>query len=81
VGVRFQFEQEANLGLLVQAGMGVRIPMQEFSGERVLADVTRVADDPSYKQNATPIQSLVRTTDGAQNAAEAILNFITNQSP
>jgi len=32
VGVGFQFEQEANLDMLVRSGMGVRIPLREFYG-------------------------------------------------
>ena len=64
--------------MLVRAGMGMRIPLREFSGERVLAEVARVANDPSYQENATRIQSIVRATDGADNAAEAILEFVSS---
>ncbi len=41
--------------------------------------IARVVDDPSYKQNAAPIQTLVRSTDGATNAAEAILDFLATK--
>ncbi len=77
VGVGFQFEQDANLEMLVRAGMGVRIPMREYSGERVLAEVERVTKGGGYRDNAARIQRLVRATDGAANAATAILDFIS----
>ena len=76
VGVAFQFEQQANLDMLARAGMGVRIPLKEFSGELVLAEVERVARDGKYRQNAARIQALMRATDGAANATEAILDLL-----
>ena len=79
VGVAFQFEQQANLDMLARAGMGVRIPLREFSGERVLTEIARLAGNPSYKRNATRIQTLVHATDGAANAAEAILGFVATE--
>jgi UDP:flavonoid glycosyltransferase YjiC (YdhE family) len=41
----------------------------------VLAEIARVVDDPSYQKSATPIQSLVHSTNGAANAADMILEF------
>ena len=79
VGVGFQFEQDANLEMLVRAGMGVRIPLREFSGERVLADVSRVVDVPSYQETAARFQTLVRATDGVTNTAKAILDFLATK--
>ncbi|MEW6233714.1 MAG: nucleotide disphospho-sugar-binding domain-containing protein [Chloroflexota bacterium] len=76
VGVALQFEQQGNLDVLVRAGMGVRIPLRAFTGERLLAEIERVASDARYRQNARRIQSLFRNTDGPTNAAEAILAFI-----
>ena len=76
VGVGFQFEQDANLDMLVRAGIGVRIPLREFSSDRLLAEVEKVLNDAEYKRNAARVQALMRATDGAANAAEAILSFI-----
>ena len=76
VGVALQFEQQSNLDALARAGMGVRIPLRAFTGERLLAEVERVAGNPRYRQNAQRIQTLFRSTDGPANAAEAILAFI-----
>ncbi len=77
VGVAFQFEQQANLDMLVRAGMGVRIPLRDFTGERLLNEVERVANNPQYRAEARRVQALVRPIDGAANAAKAILDFIT----
>jgi len=76
VGVGFQFEQDANLDTLAQAGMGVRIPLKEYAKERIQAEVTRVAGNPSYTENAKRIQSIVRKMNGAENAADEIFKFI-----
>jgi UDP:flavonoid glycosyltransferase YjiC (YdhE family) len=76
IGVAFQFEQQANLDILARVGMGVRIPLREFTGERLLTEVKRVAHNPRYREEAQRIQALVRDTDGAANAAKAILDFI-----
>ncbi len=75
VGVGFQFEQDANLEMLVQAGMAVQLPLREYSVKRIQAEITRVADDPSYKENARRIQSIIRKIDGASNAADEIFQF------
>ncbi len=77
MGVAFQFEQQANLDMLVRAGMGVRIPLRDFTGERLLNEVERVANNPQYRAEARRVQALVRPIDGAANAAKAILDFIT----
>ncbi len=58
---------------------GIHIPLRELSSERVLAEVARVADYPFYQENATRIQSIVRTTDGAQNEVDVILEFVSVQ--
>ena len=76
MGVGFQFEQDANLDTLAQAGMGVRIPLKEYAKERIQAEVTRVAGNPSYTENAKRIQSIVRKMNGAENAADEIFKFI-----
>jgi len=61
--------------------MGVRIPipLREFTGARVLTEVERVTKGREYRERAGQIQRLVRATDGAGNAAEAILDFIVGQ--
>ncbi len=76
VGVGFQFEQNANLDMLVRAGMGVRIPLREYSAPRIQAEIRRVAEHASYKENAERIRAIVRKADGARNAAEEIYRFL-----
>ena len=78
VGVAFQYEQQANLDMLVRAGMGVRLPLRDCAGERLLSEVERVANNPRYRAEARRVQTLVRPIDGAANAAKEILDFISN---
>ena len=51
MGVGFQFEQEVNLEMLVRAGMGIRIPLRAFSGERVLTEAEREMNNAESRQN------------------------------
>ncbi len=76
VGVAFQFEQQANLDMLVRAGMGVRIPLREFTERRLLSEIKRVTDDDKFRHNAHRIQALMRSVNGAVNAANVILDFL-----
>ncbi|MBT3712215.1 MAG: glycosyl transferase family 1, partial [Anaerolineae bacterium] len=52
------------------------IPLKEYAKERIQAEVTRVAGNPSYTENAKRIQSIVRKMNGAENAADEIFKFI-----
>lgn len=76
VGVALQFEQQANLDMIAQAGMGVRIPMRDYSEKRILAEIDRIASDSAYLQKAQTIKALMREQDGARNAADRILAFL-----
>lgn len=80
VGVAFQFEQQTNLDMLVRARMGVRIPLRGFTESRLLSEIKRVTNNDVYRQNAQRIQALIRNVDGATNAANAILDFLSRQS-
>lgn len=64
-----------NLTLLERAGMGVQISLRKYTEERIQAEIARVADDPSYKENARHIQAIICKTEGAKNAADEILDF------
>lgn len=76
IGVGLQFEQETNLQMLERAGMGIQIPLRDYTEERIQTEIRRVADNPSYKENAKRIQAIVRQSDGASNAADEIFRFL-----
>ena len=76
VGMALQYEQQSNLDMLVRAGMGVRIPLNSFTGAKVLSEIKNVTNSVTYRQNARRIQALMRDVDGATNAAKIILDFI-----
>jgi MGT family glycosyltransferase len=76
IGLALQFEQQANLDMIVQAGMGVRIPMHDYTKKKILFEINRVAEDSSFRQNALNIKKIMRHMDGAKNAANRILAFL-----
>jgi UDP:flavonoid glycosyltransferase YjiC (YdhE family) len=76
VGVALQFEQQANLDMVVRAGMGIRIPMRRYSKTNLLEAIEKVTTEKSYRKNAQKIQIKIRSLDGAANAAERILAYM-----
>lgn len=51
VGIGFQWEQQANLDGLAQAGAGIRIPLHSVTGPHLLAAITR-ALTPGFRSSA-----------------------------
>lgn len=80
IGVPFQFEQQGNLDMIVRAGIGIKIPMIEYSGERLLKEIERVAHNPEYLLNAKKMSSLFKNQSGAENSAQIILDFLNRKN-
>lgn len=76
VGVALQFEQQANLDMVVRAGMGLRIPLHAYTTARILRDVDIVARSSGCRDAAKHISALMRGSDGAANAANRILSLL-----
>ena len=79
VGVPFQFEQQMNLDMMVRAGTGIKIKMHEYTGERLLQEVKRILENPSYSENAKKLSTVFRNTDGAENAAKIIIKYLNER--
>ena len=79
VGVALQFEQQANLDMIVRAGMGIRIPMRHFKRDRLLEAIATVAENPSYSENALRMKNHFRKINGAILSADIILEFFRNR--
>lgn len=80
IGVPFQFEQQGNLEMVARAGVGIKIPMVEYTSERLLREIKRVADNPKYLQSAQKISSLFKSQNGAENSAQIILDFLNKRN-
>ncbi len=79
VGVPFQFEQQMNLDMMVRAGIGIKIKMHEYTGERLLHEIRHILKNPSYTENAQKMSTVFRGTNGAENAAEIIMKYLNNK--
>lgn len=78
VGVGMQWEQQANLDGLVNAGMGIRIPLYSVTRKNVLSAVKLATSDP-YMNKAKQMQTIVRQWDGVQTAVKRMNQFLTER--
>lgn len=80
VGIGMQWEQQANLDGLAQAGMGIRIPIHSVTRRRLLKAVNRVRG-PACAKNAERIKALVRARNGTEEAVDRMNAFADEFPP
>ncbi|MCB1137593.1 MAG: glycosyltransferase family 1 protein [Leptospiraceae bacterium] len=85
VGVAFQFEQQANLQMMENAGVAIRIPARQYSSETIKRAVRSILDDPSYSENSARLRRSLQAAGkrgGALRSAALIQGFLeSNDSP
>ena len=74
VGIGMQWEQQANLDGLANAGMGIRIPLHSVTLKNLLTAVEKAASE-TYVSKAKQVQTLVRSWDGVQTAIDRMNRF------
>jgi UDP:flavonoid glycosyltransferase YjiC (YdhE family) len=74
VGIGMQWEQQANLDGLANAGMGIRIPLHSVTRKNLLTAVEKAASE-TYVSKAKQVQALVRSWDGVQTAIGRMNRF------
>jgi UDP:flavonoid glycosyltransferase YjiC (YdhE family) len=79
VGVPLQPEQDLNVHLVERQGMALSVPPQSASGAAMTNSVRRLVDEPSYREHASRLRSLVAKVDGPARAAQAISRYLTNE--
>jgi UDP:flavonoid glycosyltransferase YjiC (YdhE family) len=79
VGIGFQWEQQANLDGLAQAGSGIRIPLHSVTAPQLLAAVAR-ALTPGFRSSAMKLKALVRESDGPTNAVQLMRELAVNRA-
>lgn len=77
IGFPFHGEQELNLALAERQGMGMRLPPKAASTPRLTRAVSRMLSDTRAKSNAARVRALYQGVDGAANAADAILDYLS----
>ena len=78
VGIGFQAEQQANIDGIAKAGMAIRIPIFAVNEKRLLKAVRKV-QKPSFQENATRMQNLVRATDGVAKSVELMNRLVRGE--
>jgi UDP:flavonoid glycosyltransferase YjiC (YdhE family) len=73
-----QPEQELNVGIGVRHGMALGIGPRHMTEERVAAAARRMMGDSSFRVAAQRVQALYAGVDGPANAAEAIVDYLSN---
>jgi len=72
-------DQPQNARRIVEAGAGVLLPPAEISAERLRAEITRVASDPSYAAGAARIGRALRSAGGLERAVEIVERLATSR--
>jgi UDP:flavonoid glycosyltransferase YjiC (YdhE family) len=78
-GIPLQPEQDLNVHLVQRQGMALRVPPQNASGVAMTDAVRRLADAPSYREQAGRLRSIVAKIDGAKTAAQVISRYLAER--
>lgn len=70
--VPMSHDQFDNAARIVRAGRGLSLPKAEFTVERAVPLLSRLVDDPSFREHAAAGAEIVAGEPGARGAAEAI---------
>ena len=74
--VPLQPEQDLNVHSVQRHGMALRVPPQKASSIAMTDAVRRLVDQPSYRERARWLQSIVAKVDGPAGAAQAIRRYL-----
>jgi len=66
-------DQRANAGVLVEAGGAIMLEQRDFTAERVVAEITALADDPKRLARMAQGAKSAGTNDAAERLAELVL--------
>lgn len=78
IGFPFHGEQELNLALAERQGVAMRLAPRTAITSMLTQTVKHMLSDPEARRNAVRVRDLYVGVDGAANAAEAILSFLSS---
>lgn len=78
VGIPLQPEQDLNVHLVQQQGMALCVPPQAVSSIATTNALRRLVEEPSYREQAQRLQSIVAQIDGARTAAQVISRYLAD---
>lgn len=78
VGFAVQPEQQINLDNIVLRGACIRIPITRWKERNIRNAVVKVAGDTSYKRNAERLAENMEQSNGREESARIIWNFIVD---
>jgi rhamnosyltransferase subunit B len=70
--VPFAHDQPDNADRLRRLGIARTIPCQRYTPDRVVAELSRLLDDPAYGRRATEVGEKIREENGVQAACDAL---------
>jgi UDP:flavonoid glycosyltransferase YjiC (YdhE family) len=79
IGIPMHPEQELNVALVAQQHAGYAISPRHATQQRMTDVVRWMLNDPRFKAGALKVQQIYRQWDGAQRAAQAIIEFLKTQ--
>lgn len=78
-GVPLQPEQDLNVHLVERQGMALSVPPQSAGGAALTNAVRRLVDQPTYREQAGRLRTVVEKVDGPAGAAQAISRYLTHE--
>jgi zeaxanthin glucosyltransferase len=73
VAIPITNEQPGIAARLVRTGAGEMVPIEQLTVDRLKQSIERVLTDPSYRQQAQRMQSIVQQSGGVKRAVDLIL--------
>ncbi len=77
-GIPLQPEQDLNVHLVQRQGMALCVPPHAANSVATTNAVRRLLDEPSYRDHAQRLQSIVAQIDGAKTAAQVISHYLAD---
>lgn len=78
-GIPLQPEQDLNVHLVQRQGMALRVPPQSASSAAMTNAVRRLLEQPSFREQASRLRSIVANVDGPAGAARAIVSYLAER--
>ncbi|MDR0579046.1 MAG: hypothetical protein LBG21_00370 [Campylobacteraceae bacterium] len=79
VGIATQPEQQMNLDHIASYNAGIRIPVKQWSAQKIQEAVKLIASNAQYKNNAAKLMAKIKEIDGKQECAKMIWEFISQR--
>ena len=72
IGLPSHLEQHINFEIALKRGFGIKMTPRRVSGDKLVNALERILNEPHFRENAAKYSDAVRTTRGAETAADIV---------